>query len=132
MTTRKLRIRRGTVKDFRKLKVWEKAHRLTLEVYHASSKFPLEEFYGLTSQIRRSCVSIVTNIAEGCGRGTDMDFALFLQIAMGSASEVEYLLLLSQDLNYLPSQDYKRFNREATEIKRMLTSLMKALRRGLS
>jgi four helix bundle protein len=116
------------MKDFKKLKVWEKAHRLTLNVYEASSNFPREELYGLTSQIRRSCVSIPTNISEGCGRSSDTDFARFLQIAMGSASEVEYLLLLGRDLRLLLRQDYEELTGEVIEIKRMLTSLIKTLR----
>ncbi|MFQ5961877.1 MAG: four helix bundle protein, partial [Candidatus Methylomirabilales bacterium] len=74
------------MRDFRELKVWEKAHHLTLAVYNATTTFPRDELYGLTSQIRRSCASIPANIAEGCGRGGDAEFARFLQIAMGSAS----------------------------------------------
>ena len=89
------------MKDFRKLEVWEKAHALTLSVYHAADPFPREELYGLTSQIRRAAVSIPTNIAEGCGRGSEAELARFLQIAMGSASEVEYELLLARDLGFL-------------------------------
>ncbi len=88
-------------KDFRNLKVWEKSHRLTLQMYKITRSFPKEELYGLTSQIRRASVSVPTNIAEGCGRGSDADFKRFLQIAFGSASEVEYLLLLSTDLQYV-------------------------------
>jgi len=78
------------LKDFRKLKVWEKSHDLTLAVYKATAAFPRKELYGLTSQIRRACASIPANIAEGCGRGGDPELARFLQIAMGSASELEY------------------------------------------
>ena len=116
------------MKDFKKLKVWEKAHRLTLNVYEASANFPREELYGLTSQIRRACVSVPTNIAEGCGRSSDTDFARFLQISMGSASEVEYLLLLGRDLDFLVHEEYEELNSEVVEIKRMLTSLIKTLR----
>jgi four helix bundle protein len=87
------------MKDFRQLKVWEKAHQLALEVYNATKGFPKEELYGLTSQIRRSSMSIPTNIAEGCGRNTDADFARFLQMAMGSASETEYQLILARDFH---------------------------------
>jgi four helix bundle protein len=116
------------MKDFKKLKMWEKAHRLTLNVYEASAKFPREELYGLTSQIRRACVSIPTNIAEGCGRSSDTDFARFLQISMGSASEVEYLLLLGLDLDLLVNDEYEELNSAGVEIKRMLTSLIKTLR----
>ncbi|HRJ76165.1 MAG TPA: four helix bundle protein, partial [Anaerolineales bacterium] len=82
------------MKDFRQLKVWEKSHQLALAVYKVTKSFPKEELYGLTTQIRRASMSIPTNIAEGCGRNTDADFARFLQIAMGSASETEYQLIL--------------------------------------
>ena len=116
------------MKDFKKLKVWEKAHRLTLDVYQASATFPREELYGLTSQIRRSCLSIPSNIAEGCGRGSDTDFARFLQISMGSSSEVEYLLILSRDLHILPNDDYETLSYDVIQTKRMLTSLIKTLK----
>jgi len=115
------------LKDFRELKVWEKAHQLTLAVYRATIVFPKEELYGLTSQIRRACASIPANVAEGCGRGSDAEFARFLQIAMGSASELEYHLLLARDLNLLNSSDYNQLAREVTEMKRMLTSLTQKL-----
>ena len=115
------------MKDFRELKVWEKAHQLTLAVYRATIVFPKEELYGLTSQIRRACASIPANVAEGCGRGSDAEFARFLQIAMGSASELEYHLLLARDLNLLNSSDYNQLAREVTEVKRMLTSFTQKL-----
>jgi four helix bundle protein len=95
------------MKDFRDIKAWNKAHELALKVYRKSEKFPVEERYGLTSQIRRAAVSIPTNIAEGCGRGSDADFDRLVQIALGSASEVEYLLLLSRDLKLFRSEDYQ-------------------------
>jgi four helix bundle protein len=115
------------MKSFRELKVWEKSHNLTLAVYKATKKFPREELYGLTSQIRRSSASIPANIAEGCGRGGDAEFARFLQIAMGSASELEYYLLLARDLEFLKVSDYEQFARAVTEIKGMLTSFIKKL-----
>jgi len=99
------------MKDFRQLKVWEKAHQLALAVYKVTKGFPKEELYGLTSQIRRASMSIPTNIAEGCGRNTDAEFARFLQIAMGSASETEYQLLLAHDLEFLTSEQYQKLNR---------------------
>src|SRR6266508_857312 len=92
------------MKDFRQLKVWEKSHQLALAVYKATRGFPKEELYGLTSQIRHSSMSIPTNIAEGCGRFTDADFARFLQIAMGSASETEYQLILAYDLEFITTE----------------------------
>ena len=116
------------MKDFRQLKVWEKSHQLALAVYKATKELPKEELYGLTSQMRRAAMSIPTNIAEGCGRNTDAEFARFLQIAMGSASETEYQLLLSHDLGFLNKEQYDRLNLDVTEVKRMLASLLKTLR----
>jgi four helix bundle protein len=112
------------MKDFRELKVWEKAHQLTLAVYQATTAFPKEELYGLTSQIRRSAASIPTNIAEGCGRGSDDDFRRFLQIAMGSASELEYQLLLAHDLGYLVTAERDHLSGAVVEVKRMLASII--------
>ena len=83
------------MKDYRSLQVWQKSHELTLSVYEVTQSFPNDEKYGLTSQLRRSASSIPSNIAEGCGRGSDADFARCCQIAMGSACEVNYQLLLS-------------------------------------
>jgi four helix bundle protein len=116
------------VKDFRELKVWQKPHELTLAMYRTTASFPREEMYGLTSQIRRACTSIPTNIAEGCGRGTDADFAHFLQIAMGSACETEYQLLLSRNLAYLSPDDYSCLQESLEEVKRMISSLLRTLR----
>jgi four helix bundle protein len=116
------------MKDFRELKVWEKAHKLTLAVYKYTATFPKNELYALTSQIRRSCASIPANIAEGCGRQGDAELARFLQIAMGSASELEYHLLLARDLTFLDGSDYECLNNDVTDVKRMLTSLIKKLR----
>ena len=115
------------MRDFRELKVWEKGHRLTLAVYKATARFPQEEPYGLTSQIRRSRASIPANIAEGCGRNGDAELARFLRIAMGSASELEYHLLLAHDLKLLDTADHERLTKEVTEIKRMLTSFVQKL-----
>jgi four helix bundle protein len=116
------------VKDFRQLKVWEKEHCLTLDVYKATGKFPRGELYGLTSQIRRASLSISSNIAEGCGRNSDADFARLLQVAMGFASETEYQLILSKDLDYLSAEYYKVLQGKVEEVKRMLASLLKTLR----
>ncbi|NIM98448.1 MAG: four helix bundle protein, partial [Deltaproteobacteria bacterium] len=96
------------MKDFRKLKVWEKSHHLALSVYRETTSFPDHERYGLTSQLRRAAVSIPTNIAEGCGRGGDAEFARFLQIAYGSAAELQYQFLLANELNFLDTDDFER------------------------
>jgi four helix bundle protein len=116
------------MKDFCQLKVWDKSHQLALERYKATKEFPKEELYGLTSQICRASTSIPTNIAEGCCRNTDADFARFLQMAMGSASETEYQLILAHNLDFLPKESYEQLHNEVEEVKRMLASLLKTLR----
>ena len=116
------------MKDFRSLKVWEKAHLLTLKIYKVTEKFPREELYGLTSQIRRACVSIPTNIAEGCVRSSDADFSRFLYIALGSTSELEYLMMLAMDLNFIKSELHTELNNEINEIKKMLISMIQKLK----
>jgi four helix bundle protein len=115
------------VKDFRELKVWQKAHQLTLAVYQLTASFPREELYGLSSQLRRAGSSIAANLAEGCGRNGDAELARFCSMAMGSASELEYHLLLARDLNLIPPQDYEELHQQTTELKRMLTAFMQKL-----
>ena len=115
------------MQDFKKLQVWEKSHDLTLRVYNLTSQFPREEIYGLTSQIRRASASIPTNIAEGCGRKSSAEFARFLQIAIGSASETEYLILLAHDLKYLSPDQYVQLEDMTTSVKKMLITLLKRL-----
>jgi four helix bundle protein len=116
------------LKNFKDLKVWDKAHKLALMVYEVTKDFPQEEIYGLISQMRRAAVSIPTNIAEGCGRNSDAELARFLEIAMGSASELQYLLLLSKELNFLNDKLYTALTSETTEIKQMLATLIKKVR----
>ncbi|MGB9104250.1 MAG: four helix bundle protein [Terriglobales bacterium] len=116
------------MQDFRNLDVWHKSHEVTLAIYQLTRKFPREEQYGLTSQMRRCSVSIAANIAEGCGRRGDPELARFLQIAMGSASELEYELLLAHDLQLINDSDFKRLGPQVTRIKRMLASLLTSLR----
>ena len=110
------------------MQVWEKSHALTLKIYESTSQLPREEVYGLTNQIRRACTSIPTNIAEGCGRGSSADFARFLQIAMGSASETEYLILLVHNLKYFNAKQYIELTDAIVRVKKMLTALLKTLR----
>jgi len=113
------------MKDFRQLKVWEKAHRLTLAVYAATAKFPADERYGITSQTRRCSASIAANIAEGCGRTNDGDFCRFLDNAMGSANELDYHLLLAKDLALLDPRKYTELREMILEVKRMLSTLIR-------
>ena len=117
----------STVKDFHELKVWQKAHQLTLTIYQVTTAFPREELYGLTSQLRRSSSSIPANLAEGCGRNGDAEFARFSYIGMGSASELEYHLLLARDLKLIKPKDYGELAQRAVELKRMLSALIKKL-----
>ncbi len=116
------------MQDLRKLAVWRKAHELTLAIYTSTARFPKDEMYGLTSQLRRAASSVPANIAEGCGRGSSADLARFLQIALGSASEVEYHLILAKDLGYISASDQDARQAEVVEVKRMLTSLMRRVR----
>lgn len=112
------------MRDFRELVVWQKAHKMTLAVYHCTCAFPQEEKYGLISQLRRAVSSIPLNIAEGCGRNSDKEFVRFLQIAFGSASETEYALLLCKDLGYLAIEEYERVLTSLYEVKKMLATLI--------
>jgi four helix bundle protein len=112
------------MRDFRDLEVWHFAHRLALKCYALVKKLPPDEQYGLVSQIRRAASSVPTNVAEGCGTATQAEFARFLQIAMRSASELEYLLLLARDLGYLPDQDFDDASPEVVRVKKMLAALL--------
>ena len=114
--------------DFRELKVWQKAHQLTLDVYRTTAQFPKHEIYGLVSQMRRCSVSVGSNIAEGKGRKGDVEFSRFIQIASGSLTELEYRLLLSKDLKYLPESDYRKLNQKLAEVNRMLVSLQQKVK----
>ena len=115
------------MKDFKELKVWRKAYDLSLAVYEASRSFPREEMYGLTSQLRRAAVSIGANVAEGCGRRSDGELVRFLQIARGSASEVEHHLLLARDLKFLQATIQHDIEKKLQEVQRMLTSLVSSI-----
>ena len=116
------------MQDFRKLEVWQLAHRLALDTYRATGKFPAREQYSLTDQMRRAAVSISSNLAEGCGRGGDADFARFVQIAFGSACELECQLLLARDLGFLAAQTHAELEDFVQRIKRMLSGLLRKLK----
>ena len=116
------------MRDFRQIRVWEKAHQLTLEIYKVTAHFPKEELYGLTSQLRRASASIAANIAEGFGRGGNVELARFLQIAIGSAYEVEYHILLAKDLGLITKEPNELLQDHIIEIKRMLAALLLKVR----
>lgn len=116
------------MQNFKTLKVWEKGHELTLAVYKTTARFPKEELYGLTSQIRRACASIPANIAEGCGKNGKAELGRYLQIATGSASELEYHLHLAHDLGLVEDAEYKSLESRTVELKRMLSSFIEKLR----
>lgn len=111
------------MRDFRKLVVWEKAHKFALEVYNISKLFPKEELFGITSQIRRAALSIPANIAEGSGKNTSKDFSRYLSIAAGSASEVDYLLFFIKELKIVDDSQVDKLISEISEIKKILNSL---------
>jgi four helix bundle protein len=115
------------MRDYKKFLVWEKSHQLTLDIYKVLPTFPKEEIYGLTSQIKRSSMSIPTNIAEGCGRNSDKDFCRFLYIAFGSANELEYQIFLSIELSFLEKEKGQLILQKIEEVKKMLNGLITKL-----
>ena len=112
------------MRDYKKYTVWNEGHRLVLEIYKITNSFPKDELFGLSSQIRRAMVSVPTNIAEGCGRETDKDFKRFLVIAHGSATEVEYLLFLSNELNFVTNKEYLELNERIIILRKQLHKLI--------
>lgn len=115
------------MRDFRELKVWQKAHQVALDVYRCSKDFPADERFGLTAHLRKSATSVASNIAEGCGRDGEKELARFLSIAAGSASELEYQLLLAHDLGYLSAEAHRPTAEQVAEVKRMLYRFMQSL-----
>ncbi len=116
------------MKDFHSLKVWEKAHTLVLAVYKSTEQFPKQELYSLTNQIQRAAVSVPANIAEGCGKDSDGELKRYFTIAMGSASELEYLILLARDLGYLQADRYQPLQSDLIEIRKMLNAFIQKLK----
>ena len=119
------------MQDFRKIMAWQKSHLLVLRVYVVTKTFPKEELFGLTSQMRRAAVSVAANIVEGRYKGGDREFARFLRLALGSAAELEYYVLLAADLSLLQEADRSRLTEAVTEVKRMLTGLVRRLKDGI-
>jgi len=116
------------MQNYKDLKVWEKSHQFTLGVYETTKAFPKEEMYSLTNQLRRAASSIPANIAEGCGKNTQPEFAHFLNISLGSANEAEYFLILSKDLKYLNDNSFNNLFSIINEIKAMLIALIAKVR----
>jgi four helix bundle protein len=115
------------LKNYKELKVWQKAYQLCITIYKITKHFPKEERYGLTSQIRRSAVSVPSNIAEGYGRKTTQEYMQFLYIAYGSHCELETQIMLSKDLGYIKSDDFQKLQQDIGEVERMLKALIKSL-----
>jgi four helix bundle protein len=120
------------MRNYRELEVWQESHKLTLELYKLSRQFPKEEMYGLTSQLRRAAVSIGANLAEGCGRRTSPELARFVRIAMGSASELDYHLLLVRDFEFITSEQYGWLSKDLVRVRKMLTGLLSSIEAQIS
>jgi len=116
------------MQDFTKLKVWQKAHEFTVNLYKITHSFPVEERYGLTNQIRRAAISVESNISEGCGRNGDKEFSRFLDIAQGSAYEVKCQILIARDLGYLDTNKSQLLTNKINEVSKMINSLNQKLR----
>jgi four helix bundle protein len=120
------------MQNFRNLRVWRDAHETVLAVYRSSARFPKDEQYGLTSQLRRAAMSVALNLAEGCARGTDPDFARFVRMAMGSASETEYASLLAFELGYMTQENHEELEILLLRTRKQLNALIKRLQKGTS
>jgi len=120
------------MQDYRKLQVWNRSHLLVLDLYKIVNQFPKEEQFGLISQIKRASSSIPANIAEGCGRNSNKDFLRFLHIALGSANEVLYLLILSKDLKLITEETFKEFEDKVEKVKAMLLAFIKTINNRLA
>ncbi|HLU81771.1 MAG TPA: four helix bundle protein [Trueperaceae bacterium] len=113
------------MRDFKRLEVWKQGHTLTLDCYRASEQLPVDENFGLRSQLRRAAASIPINIAEGCGHSSQRQFARYLRDALASSNEVEYQLLLLRDVSLLDAQIHAKLHRQTCEVRRMLLALLK-------
>lgn len=116
------------MKDYRELQIWQRSHQLTLDLYGVTKRFPKEEQFGLTNQMRRACASIPANIAEGCGRDGDAELKRFFTIALGSACELDYQILLATELGYIEGPTGQRLSAEILELRRMLGAFVQKLK----
>jgi four helix bundle protein len=126
--TRRAGEEQAMIKGFQDLVVWQKAHKLVLEVYKLTNLFPRNEQFGMVSQLRRAGYSVPSNIAEGYGRRSTKELLQFLAIANGSAEELRYFLILSRDLRYISPQDEERLNQEITSVVQMIAALARSLK----
>jgi len=120
----------STIKSFEDLTIWQESRKFTNKIYILTSKFPKEELYGLTSQIRRAAVSITSNIAEGFDRRSDKELSNFLSIARGSTAEVQNNLYIALDLKYVSQTEFNRLYQEAKKIAQQINGLMTYLKSG--
>jgi len=116
------------MKDFKNLKVWQKGIKMVTEIYNTTQSFPKDELYGLTSQIRRSAISIPSNIAEGSGRNSDKEFNRFLNISLGSSFELETQIIIAHELKFLSNNEFSELIAEIQEQQKMITGLQKSLK----
>ena len=116
------------MKNYRDLNVWKSGHALTLEVYRQTKAFPKDELFGVTSQMRRAASSIPANLAEGCGREGDAELKRFVTIALGSACELDYFVLLAGDLGYLTTEAQTNLAADTLLLRRQLGAFVKKLR----
>src|SRR6186713_3631636 len=115
------------MQNYKNLMVWQKGHHSTLEVYSVTKSFPNHEMYGLTSQLKRASTSIPTNLSEGTGKLTDLDFRRYVSIAFGSSNEVEYLIYLAYNLEYMTEAEFEKLDTLSKEVKKMLSGLIDKL-----
>ncbi|MCK3683170.1 four helix bundle protein [Maribellus sp. YY47] len=116
------------MKDFKNLKIWQKGINLVVDIYQTSQNFPTEELYGLTSQMKRSAVSIPSNIAEGSGRNSDKDFSRFLDISLGSSFELETQIIIAHKLSFINDEKFKELTDDIQEEQKMITGLQKSIK----
>jgi four helix bundle protein len=128
MTSFRLKKKENGVRDYRKLRAFEVADQLVLAIYETTRRFPKEEQFGLTSQMRRAALSVASNIVEGCARSSEADFVRFLDMAYGSAREVEYQLSVAHRLNYLPTKEFQSLNAACEETGKVLHGLIRSMR----
>ena len=126
--SQKPKTRSKKMRDYKNYTVWQESHQLTLIAYQLTKSFPKEELFGITSQLRRATSSVPTNIAEGCGRESDADFRRFLIMAHGSATEVEYMIFLSTELNYVSKNEFEKKKKKVIVLRKQLRKLIDKLK----